>query len=438
MTSNAMPRTRSRATAIFAAVAGGAIAVQTAVIANRRLTRGGDFDLAREFGRRLLDGEPLYAGGMHYPYMPAAALFFAPLALLPPWLGLALRYVAAVACLGVTLHLLQAMVRGRASVDAHERVLSAGFTVALAAHYIVRDLDDGGPHLILLAMLVAGIFSIWRGWTAAGGAWLGLAAALKAPNALFLPFLLWKRQWRLAAAMAVALAAWTALPLLWMGPASWAAHQQQWLSTAFASVVGAATGAEEESESRIQNQALRPVLERNVAIGPGESLRAAIPALALGALLALFAWLTRRPSPPRANSSWPMEASALLVLSLLFSPVAWVQHLVLLIPALYLIVATRRRRARFGIAAAAAMALYIVFALLLNREIIGRGVYLVLLAHGLHTWCMLLVLFVLYARAPALLPPADPVGAVTRAAATAPCRAGREHEFLSHQPAVKS
>jgi Gpi18-like mannosyltransferase len=47
-------------------------------------------------------------------------------------------------------------------------------------------------------MLVAGIYSVWKGpeWSAA--VWFGLAAALKAPAGLFLAFLLWKRHWRVS------------------------------------------------------------------------------------------------------------------------------------------------------------------------------------------------------------------------------------------------
>src|SRR4029453_216477 len=203
---------------VFAERVACTIAGQTIVVVNRRLTRSGDFDISREFGRRLLAGEPLYDGGLHYPYLPSAALYFAPLALLPPWLGLILRYALALICLGVVLRVLHAMLRTRATTPVPSRLMVSGLTLVLASHYILRDLDDGGPHLILLAMLVVGIFCAGRGGAVAGGAWLGLAAALKAPNALFLPFLLWKRQWRLAAAMTVALGGGAGAPGGGWGP----------------------------------------------------------------------------------------------------------------------------------------------------------------------------------------------------------------------------
>lgn len=366
------------------------VTVQAAVVANRRLTHGGDFDVSREFGRRLLAGEPLYAGGLHYPYMPTAALYFAPLALLPAGLGLVLRYAVAVGGLWLTLRLLHRMVSAREPALAGQGFTLAALTLILASHYALRDLDDGGPHLILLAMLVAGIWCVWRARPLAGAAWLGLAAALKAPNALFIAFFLWKRQWRLAAATSAALAIWTLLPLVWMGPGSWWQHQRQWAHSAVASAAGVPSAGARESEERVQNQALRAALQRT-----GDP--AALAALGAIAVLVLFAWWSGRRSPEAGDTAWLVESSAVLILTLLLSPVTWVQHLVLLVPALYLIAAAQRGPG-LGIPASAAMGLYFVLAVVLNRELLGRATYLVLLAHGLHTVCMLLILAVLLLR----------------------------------------
>ena len=384
------------------------------MIANRRATHVGDFDVSREFGRRLLAGEALYAGGLHYPYMPSAALYFAPLALLPPGLGVALRYAVALACLWLTLHLLHAMTAARDARLAAQPVALAALTLVLASHYVLRDLDDGGPHLILLGMLMAGVYSVWRRRDVAGAAWFGLAAALKVPNALVLPFFVWKRQWRLAALTAMALAVWTVLPAAWMGPASWWQHQHEWLRAAYASASGAPSGGAKESEERLQNQALRPVLARYrtsaAAALPagsddepdtsGDTLArrtdaSRIPALATIALVALAAWWSRRPTPSGVGPTWLVELSAVLILSVLLSPVAWVQHFVVAIPALYLIVAAQRGSPGLSLPATGAMALYFLLAVLLNRELLGRAAYLTLLGHGLHTVGMLLILAVL-------------------------------------------
>jgi len=88
------------------------------VIAHRREQHGGDYDVSREMGRRFLLGEHLYAGGLHYPYTPTAAMSFAPLALVRPGLGLAVRYAAALAGLWLALRWLRAMVWQRRRLDA--------------------------------------------------------------------------------------------------------------------------------------------------------------------------------------------------------------------------------------------------------------------------------------------------------------------------------
>jgi len=376
------------------------------VLAHRRLTHGGDFDISREFGRRFLAGEPLYAGGLHYPYMPTAAMYFAPLALVPPGVGIAVRYAVALVCLWLTMRMLARVVPLSTEPV---RVTVAAVTLLLASHAILRDLDDGGPHLILLALLTGGVACARQGRDALAGMWFGLAAALKAPAALFLPFLLWKRQWRPAAYTAVALLAWTILPALWMGPSSWWRHQSEWMRVALASAVGAPIPGAAESESRVQNQALKPALVRYLAWLDGAPADASTwpPATAnrvatlllVGFLAACARWM-RVPYRIAASPRWLLECAVVLLLVLLCSPVTWVQHMVLMIPALYLIVVEDRDRHRLGTPARGAMVAYVMFALVLNREVIGRQGSLILLGYQVHTWCVLVILGILVLRQP--------------------------------------
>ncbi len=408
------PRARRCVMAACVAV----MAVQWVVILHRRGKGIGDFDVSREFGRRFLVGEHLYAGGMHYPYMPSAAMYFAPLAMVNPTLGLALRYVAAVGGLWLTFHLLWIMVRDRAKRPPPSGFEIAAITTLLASHYIVRDLDDGGPHLILLAVLVGGIQCVGRGRVGLGAIWFGLATALKAPAGLFLPFFLWKRQWRLAGFTAGATACWIILPVVWMGPASWWSHQREWTRVAMASALGDPTPAAELSERRVQNQAFRPgVLRYLVTYPDGHPLRLSHPAyvsvldlnpatagrLATGAVLALVticAWYCRHRYVGRPDPRLLLECSAVLVLTLLLAPVAWLQHFVLIVPALYLIVTEHQANQKLGRPATTSMGVYFVLAVVLNREVLGRDFYLLLLSFHLHTIALLLILGVLLLRRP--------------------------------------
>ncbi len=98
------------------------------------------------------------------------------------------------------------------------------------------------------------------------------------------------------------------------------------------------------------------------------------------------------------STRWLRESSGLLLLAVLLAPIAWIQHLVMAIPALYLISADWFAGEDFGPGAKASMAVYAVLALVLNRSAIGKARYQVLLEYHVQTLCMLLVLGVLMRR----------------------------------------
>ena len=393
-------RSRTRMQQTFIGACFVVVAVQGVVIAHRRTLHLGDFDVSREFGRRFLAHEDLYAGGLHYPYMPTAAMYFCPLALIDANVGLVLRYGVAVGCLWQTLALLHAMVRRRGVAVASQGLTIGALSVLLASHYVIRDLDDGGPHLILLAMLVGGIYSAWRGHEYRAAVWFGLVAALKAPAVLFVPFFLWRRRWRLAGMTVLAALLWSVLPAVWMGPSSWWRHQREWTRVVVGSLSGKPTAVAEDSESRVQNQALKPALMRCLTTFVNSTTASALATAATIALLVVSAWWARGRGGGAASAEWLLECSAVLLLALLLSPATWVQHMVFMLPALYLIVAEDRGIRRLGTPAAVAMAAYVVLALLLNRELLGRARYIVLLSWGAQTACMLLVLAVIILRRP--------------------------------------
>lgn len=393
----------------------GVVAIHALVILYRRMYHSGDFDVSREFGRRFLAGEYLYAGGLHYPYMPSAAMFFSPLALVQPALGFVLRYAAALACLWLTLRLLETMMREGSLAIVNRRWSIGVWTLVLSSPYLIRDLDDGGPHLILLGFATLGIYAAWKRRDAAAAGWFGLVTAIKAPAVLFVAFFLWKRRWRLAVFTVLASAAWITLPAVWMGPASWWGHQRDWWRAVEGSVWGAPVGGAAASERRVQNQALRPALLRYLApatqepphplafFGRPPVINFPFPVangLAMAAcvlVVGLGAWSARGSRSPPATA-WPLECSAVLLLSVLLAPVAWLQHFVVLVPAVYVIMAEHYGGAPLGRQAAAALAVYVVLALVLNRELVGRAWSLELLAAGAHTACLLVVLGLLLCR----------------------------------------
>lgn len=403
------------------------VAIQVGAVGVRR-HRGkiGDFDVNREFGRRFLTHENLYGGGS-FNYMPAAAMAHAPLAIGPPSVAIGARYLVAVLCLVAIFRMLTAMTRDQLSAARMNAVGISLVTTGLALHYLHRDFDDGGPHVILLAMAVAGIYWAWRGREAIAAGWFGLVIVLKMTPALLLPYFLWKRRWRLFAYTALATVLWIVLPAAWMGPAAWWSHQKQWNDMAFGIGVGRHDPMRIANEVRIQNQALRPAVKRIFVEYPpehpnylGHALDAPLIKLSegkaehvatvvMGLIAAACAWKSRRAFFGPRDPRWLLETSGVLVLMVLFSPVTWLQHVVFIIPGLFLLCVDWFSGRRWPAWARILMGLYLLFSLVLNREILGRPTYMAVLSFYTHTLAMLIVLTLLLALEPTAREPAKPV-----------------------------
>ncbi len=214
------------------------IAIDLIAVELRRRRYSGDFDISMEFGRRFVTGQYLYQGGLHFPYLPSAAMFFSLFSIMPKPLAFLLFYSTAIICLWLAMRALASMVCRTRPALRERRGEIAAATLILAAHYIIRDLDDGGPNLILLALLMGGIYWAWAGRDIRAAGCLGAAIALKATAAIFVPFLLWKRRWRLAAYTTIATVLWLVLPMLRMGPANWWMHQREWTISAIGFAAG--------------------------------------------------------------------------------------------------------------------------------------------------------------------------------------------------------
>lgn len=369
-----------------------------------------DFDLHRLIGTWFLTHQDLYGCGICYPYMPIGAMYFSLLALVSRTVAFALRYTAAITCLWLTCVLFHRMIRDRFPDVANATLLLSIIAVLLATQFILYDLDDGGPHVILMGMMVGGMYAVWTGREKFGAIWLGLAIALKVTPGLFLPFFLWKRQWRLALYTTVATLCWIVLPMLWMGPTSWWNHQLTWTRVAVGSALGMETQYTRINEDNIRNSGISPALMRYlVTLAPEHPLRQNDPGytpvfdlppaharvLVAGAVLSLlgiFGKYTRRPYGGPGDSQWPEECSMVLILMLLLSPLTWIQHLPWLVPALYWIAAKACSHGGLNPLSKAALGLYVVITIVLNYELLGKHNFTVFLSFKPFTLAMVLIL----------------------------------------------
>ncbi|NGZ10940.1 MAG: DUF2029 domain-containing protein [Nitrospira sp. LK70] len=370
-----------------------------------------DIDIHREIGRRFLSGEYLYANDYCYMYLPTTGIYFAPLLFLERDASLALRYAVAVGFLVITIMLFHHMLCGTSNSTVWSRLLVGVGAGALTLQFILNDLDDGGPHLILLGILACAIYAIWAGKERLGAIILGFGITLKITPALFLLLFLWKRQWRLASYTVLATGFWIVLPILYMGPTSWWDHHTEWTRNAVLSVFDRQIEGRQENELQKANLSLRHTMLRYLVtyppdhrlrqVDPGYRPLLDLPAPAANAivgatgltLLGLFAWSSRRPYQGPGDSTWARDCAGTLILALLFSPITWDQHLVWMVPAAYVVVAAAARvSGRLSSAGYAMLAVYIVLTMVLNYEVVGSARWEALKSYH-HLGLAMLILF---------------------------------------------
>jgi alpha-1,2-mannosyltransferase len=351
-----------------------------------------DIDIHREIGRRFLTGEYLYANDYCYMYLPTTGIYFAPLLAFERNPSLALRYALAIGCLVGTIMVFHRMLCGLSRSDAWSRLLVGVGAGALTLQFVLNDLDDGGPHLILLGILSGGVYAIWVGREWLGSALVGLGIVLKITPVLFVVLFLWKRQWRLASSTIFATVLWILLPIVYMGPTSWWNHHVEWTQNAVLSVLDRQVEGRQENELQKANLSLRhtmlrylvtyPPTHRLRQVDPGykpvldlpSPVANAIVGVATIGLLGLFAWSSKRDFQGGGDATWGQECAATLMLALFFSPITWDQHLVWLIPAAVVVVAAATKLSgSLSRAGYILLGIYIILTMVLNYEIVGSA-----------------------------------------------------------------
>lgn len=286
-------------------------------------------------------------------YSLGRVTFDAALSLAPALVGRAMCYVLAVAAAWACLRMWDRMVQTHAPAAEGNAFPAAVFALLATFTLWQRDLEDCGLHMFLLFFLTTAVWHLTQERRWLGGFWLAVAIVYKTTPLLFLPFLLWKRQWRAAG--------WTTLftLVLSLGPAlffGWDASMDYHRRTLDVALRSA--GVRDPSENiiekpNLENQAWTVAVARFVQTkAPGHPLHSPHPLffqfgdldrdrarkVVKGAtllLLVLIAWRTRRTCATPAALA--MEWGAVSILAVLLSPLCWKQHLVVMLPAVFLL-----------------------------------------------------------------------------------------------------
>ena len=381
--------------------------------------RVNDFHWHVIHGRTMLEGRPMQTDdriiGDHYPL--GRAVINMAIALPPYRVARAMCLVLGVASLVWSLVLWRRMAGPALAGSGPIALAAAAFTLVILYPYVFRDLDDCGLRLLLLGFMTFAGRCIQVGKPVRGGLWLGLAATYKLTPIIFLPLLLWKRQWRTVAAMlGVIITLNLVVPTMLAGWDKTIEAHGRFLAVAKRGMKIQDPSQNPVEPPRHQNQSLQFAIARYLQTHPpGHPLHSEHPlfvqfgslspraaGLAAKAVLLVLAmallWRMRKPwSAIGADSNFAAQWAAVCILTALLSPLCWLQHLVQVIPAMFLIflaVLSRPGAAkRWRIVLLVAIG---VITLLLQRDVVQRELSIIVLSYKFDTLvalaAMLLVL----------------------------------------------
>ncbi len=382
-----------------------------------RVLRGADsdFPLHYGFGKRFVEGTFLYAGGLHAPYPPFWAMFWAPWTLLSPEAAQVVAFLILGAG-GLTAFWLVLVRIGRRIIHAPDDRLTIALVVALvlAARFILRDLTESGINLFLWLLVWVGLLGYLGGRRVAAGILIGFSTALKMTPAIFIPYFLLKREWRTATAALTTAAVLSVLPGLFRSPPLFAQEMRLWMGNAWHEVSAVDASQTILGKPEIRNLSLRSALARLFQRYPaGHPLFVEHPGFIqfldlspqeagwlvrclLLAFLGLIAWQFRRRASDAGHPMvLPLELATVSALALLYSPITWKPHCVSLLPALFLLVYSSLQWNRVSRWMWWALLYYLVFALALARDVVGRSTSILLESYHVVTWAILLVVILL-------------------------------------------
>ena len=322
-----------------------------------------DFGVCYQGGQRIVQGETLYReadGHLQFKYSPAAAVFFAPLALIPYEAAKVVWYVLEFIFLAGIFLFCWRMLPAGATKAAPLLI----WTFLAELKFLARELELGQVNLLILFSLTLMVYSIIRGKEIRAGLLWGISLLFKPYALVFLPYFLLKKKFRALVAGITASAAGLALPVAFYGFKGNLAVLREWPATLSKSTSGLLAS--------FDNASLYGFLLKVFPSLPRQLSGILFLAIFL-VLAAVVLWLLRagRTAPLTKNSE-VQESAFLLILIPLFSPLGWNYNYLYSLPAVMLILSAWRH---FPRTARTILVANFIIASTSLIEIWGRGLF---------------------------------------------------------------
>jgi hypothetical protein len=292
-------------------------------------------------------GENIY-DEMMFPTPPIMPLTLLPFMLLPPVTGAVCWFSLKAGLTALSVWLCFRMVRppGTKALPSYVQAV----VLILSFRPILSDLHHGNNNLLILFLVVAALWAWRSGYDVLAGLVLALAISYKVTPALFVPYFMYKRSWRVVGATALGIGVFLLIvPGLIIGPRFNGECLAMWWQRMISPFLTRGEGSPQEI-----NQSMVGVLTRfltDTKLGPGRYdvhmdvklvawppafVGLLVKALSIG-LVGLLALFCRTPTERRDDPRLLGEF-ALVVLTMLFvSERSWKHHYVtLLLPYTYL------------------------------------------------------------------------------------------------------
>jgi glycosyl transferase family 87 len=289
-------------------------------------------------GRCILRGEPLLACLPAFPYQPVLAVFLVPLSFLPVVLERVVWYVICVGSLVITVRLAEAIAeRLYPGVTRGQNLfwLRAIVLVTCAKH-IIDVLTYASHDPLALAIMTFAIWALFIGRETIGGAWLAVAAAIRASPLIFLPYLVLKRRFAACLAFVIVFLAVSFLPdMIGALRGTHVGYLTDWVRQVVSPAMMPGTSTklvfwEIWNGQNLYNQSLRGLLNR---FAPGPVFGFSPTKLLImvdGAFALVLAVLLI--TSPRRKEYVAIDGAVLLIATLALSPMTSRYHYIFVLP----------------------------------------------------------------------------------------------------------